>query len=207
MPLLSDSSQLNGTNDNGWWAIYTLHQHEKSVAKILDARGCDVFLPLYDSVRRWKDRKMKLSLPLFPCYLFVRAETGRRLDVVSTPGVCMIVAQGSRLALVAPEEIEALRRAVHGSSRVEPHPYLKCGERVRVVRGALEGVEGILTRKKNLCRLVLSVEMLARSAALEVDAEDVTPVLHGLTSRSSYAGDALYAPSQQSRANQWVTSF
>ena len=159
-----------------WWAIYTRHQHEKTVGEMLLAKGFEVFLPLYESTRRWKDRRKLLSLPLFPCYVFVRGGLNRRLQVVSTPGVHMILCRGERVATIPEEEIEAIRRTVEGPFRVEPHPFLKCGERVRVVRGALEGVEGVLVRKKNLFRLVLSVEMLAQSVAVEIDALDVAPV-------------------------------
>lgn len=160
----------------GWWALYTRHQHEKVVADMLGVKGLEVFLPLYESIRRWKDRNKMLALPLFPCYVFVRAEVGRRLQVVSTPGVHMILSHGERAALVPEEEIDAIRRTVEGSFRVEPHPFLKCGERVRVTRGSLEGVEGILVRKKSLYRLILSVNMLAQSVAVEIDAADVEPV-------------------------------
>ena len=97
--------------------------------------------------------------------------------MLTTPGVHMIISRGERVATVPDEEIEAIRRTVEGHFRVEPHPFLRCGERVRVVRGSLEGVEGVLTRKKNLYRLVLSVEMLAQSVAVEIDALDVVPVV------------------------------
>lgn len=159
-----------------WWALYTRHQHEKVVADMLTAKGFDVFLPVYDSIRRWKDRRKVLSLPLFPCYVFVRSQPDRRLQVVSTPGVHMLLTRGEQIAVVPEEEIGAIRRAVDGSFRVEPHPFLKVGERVRVTRGSLTGVEGILVRKKNLYRLVLSVDMLAQSVGVEVDASDVEPI-------------------------------
>ena len=160
---------------SAWWALYTRHQHEKVVAEMLVAKGFDIFLPLYESTRRWKDRKKVLSLPLFPCYLFVRGGLDRRLQVVTTPGVHMVLRRGDQVAIVPEQEIEAIQRAVTGAFRVEPHPFLKCGTRVRVIRGPLEGVRGILVRKKNLCRLVLSVDMLAQSVAVEVEAWDVEP--------------------------------
>ncbi len=144
---------------------------------MLKAKGFEVFLPLYDSTRRWKDRRKILSLPLFPCYVFVRGAHERRLQVLTTPGVHMIISRGERIATVPEAEIEAIRRTVEGHFCLEPHPFLRCGERVRVVRGSLEGVEGVLTRKKNLYRLVLSVEMLAQSVAVEIDALDVVPVV------------------------------
>lgn len=162
--------------DSVWCALYTRHQHEKVVAEMLEAKGLEVFLPQYESIRRWKDRNKMLSLPLFPCYVFVRGAHNRRLQVVSTPGVHMILSQGERIATIPEEEIEAIRRTVEGSFRVEPHPFLKVGERVRVTRGTLEGVEGILVRKKNLFRLILSVNMLSQSVAVEINACDVEPV-------------------------------
>ena len=162
---------------NAWCAVYTRHQHEKTVSDVLEAKGFEVFLPLYDSTRKWKDRRKVISLPLFPGYVFVRGAIERRLPVLTTPGVHMILSRGERVATLPEAEIDAIRRSVQGQFAVEPHPYLRCGERVRVVRGSLEGVEGVLTRKKNLYRLVLSVDMLAQSVAVEIDAMDVIPVV------------------------------
>ncbi|HEX4038322.1 MAG TPA: UpxY family transcription antiterminator [Acidobacteriaceae bacterium] len=167
---------LNGPEKSAWWALYTRHQHEKVVAEMLSAKGFEVFLPQYDSIRRWKDRHKVLAMPLFPCYVFVRGQAARRLQVVTTPGIHTILTKGEEIAVIADAEIDAIRRVVQGSFRVEPHPFLRCGERVRVTRGSLEGVEGILVRKKNLYRLVLSVEMLAQSVGVEVNAADVEPV-------------------------------
>jgi len=159
-----------------WWAIYTKHQHEKSVAEMLSGKGFEVFLPLHESMRRWKDRQKLLSLPLFPCYVFVRGILSRRLQVVTTPGIHMVLSKGEQIEVIPENEIDAIRRAVLGSYRIEPYPFLKVGERVRVTHGSLEGVEGILVRKKNLYRLVLSVDMLAQSVGVEVAASDVEPV-------------------------------
>ena len=174
--------QVSGNSDRGtseesvWWALYTRHQHEKAVADMLAAKGLEIFLPLYQSQRRWKDRRMMLSLPLFPCYLFVRGGgPDRRSQVVTTPGVHMIISRGEEAAEIPEGEIQAIRRSLEGRFRVEPHPFLKCGQRVRVKRGSLEGLEGILVRKKNQCRLVLNVNMLAQSVGVEIDASDVEP--------------------------------
>ncbi len=163
-------------DDSPWWAVYTRHQHEKTIAEMLSTKGFEVFLPLYESMHRWKDRKKMISLPLFPCYVFVRGKMDRKLQIVTTPGVHMILHRGDSIATVPDSEIEAIQRAVQGALRVEPHPFLSCGTRVRAVRGALEGVEGILIRKKNVYRLVLSVEMLAQSVCVEIDAWDIEPV-------------------------------
>lgn len=158
-----------------WWAVYTRHQHEKVVAGMLAAKGFEVFLPLYSSQRHWSDRNQVLQMPLFPCYVFIRGDHQRRLAIVSTPGVHMIVRKGEQLAVVRDEEIAAIRRTVEAALAIEPHPYLNCGARVRVKRGTLEGVQGILVRKKNHLRLVLSVDILAQSVGVEVDAADVEP--------------------------------
>ncbi|HEX4310742.1 MAG TPA: UpxY family transcription antiterminator [Acidobacteriaceae bacterium] len=170
------SSELSSPPQQAWWAIYTRHQHEKTVAEVLAGKGFEVFLPLHESMRRWKDRQKLISLPLFPCYVFVRGELSRRLQVVSTPGIHMVLSRGEQIEVIPNAEIDAIRRAVLGSYKIEPHPYLKVGERVRVTRGSLEGVEGILVRRKNLYRLVLSVEMVAQSVGVEVSASDVEPV-------------------------------
>ena len=164
------------TGSTSWWALYTRHQHEKLVAEVLSMKGFEVFLPLYESVRRWKDRKKVLALPLFPCYVFVRGGLDRRLPIVTTPGVHMVLRCGEQVAIIPDEEIDAIQRTLTGRMGVEPHPFLQCGEKVRVKRGSLAGVEGILLRKKNRYRLVLSVSMLAQSVAVEIDAMDVEPV-------------------------------
>jgi len=159
-----------------WWAVYTRHQHEKMAAEMMTTKGLEVFLPLYASVRRWKDRRKLLSLPLFPGYVFVRGTAAGRLQVLTTPGVHMILSQGDQAATIPEEQIQAIRRTVEGNYRVEPHPFLKCGQRVRVKCGSLSGIEGILVRKKSVFRLILSVQMLAQSVAVEIDAADVEPV-------------------------------
>lgn len=175
-----------------WWALYTRHQHEKVVAEMLMTKGFEVFLPAYSSTRRWKDRKKVLTLPLFPCYVFVRGGMDRKLQVVSTPGVHMVLTRGEEVAEIPQSEIDAIRRVVQGYFDVEPHPFLRCGDRVRVTRGSLEGLEGILVRKKNMFRLVLSVNMLAQSVAVEIDAADVESIeSRGSTTSFAQTNSAL----------------
>jgi len=162
-----------GTAPGAWFALYTRHQHEKNVADLLTRKHFEVFLPLYEARHRWKDRVKQLSFPLFPSYVFVRGGMERQLQILTTPGVFWIVTTGDRVAPIPSEQIEAVRRMVENSLRVEPHPFLKCGDWVRVKAGPLEGVEGILVRMKGMCRLVVSVDMLQQSVAVEVDASDV----------------------------------
>jgi transcription antitermination factor NusG len=204
---MSNLRELGGweENDAAWWALYTRHQHEKVVAQILSTKGFEVFLPLYQSIRRWKDRSKMLSLPLFPCYVFVRGGLSRRSLVVTTPGVHMILYNGERVAVIPGAEIDAIRKAVDGSFHVEPHPFLKCGERVRVTRGSLEGVEGVLVRKKSLFRLILSVEMLAQSVAVEIDASDVEPATTPTkTIIGAQSARAVYSEEMLSRGSRRV---
>src|SRR4051794_18067767 len=92
----------------GWWAVYTKHQHEKTVAEILSMKGCRVFLPLHKSQRQWKDRRVSLPLPLFPGYVFVWEQMEHRLPVLTTPGVNMIITHGNQFALIPAEEVEAI---------------------------------------------------------------------------------------------------
>jgi transcription antitermination factor NusG len=158
---------------SAWHVLYTRHQHEKVVAHALSDKGFEVFLPLYSVTRRWKDRYKQLSLPLFPCYVFLQERLERRLDIVTTPGVHMLVTSAGLPAVVPDEEIQAVRLLVEKGQGVEPHPFLNAGSRVRVKHGPIRGVEGILVRQKNLFRLVVSIEILGRSAAVEVDASMV----------------------------------
>ena len=159
-----------------WWAVYTRHQHEKTVAENFSSSGLEVFLPLYNVVRQWKDRKKHLALPLFPCYVFLPGESGRRVQVLSTPGVHSIVTIAGRPAAIPEVEIEAIRRAAQSSLGVEPHPFLRRGDRVRIKTGPLADIEGILVRRKSSYRLILSAELLQMSIAVEVDAFRVEPL-------------------------------
>ena len=161
-----------------WHALYTRHQHEKLVAQALRGKGFEVFLPQYRALHRWRDRRKELELPLFPNYVFIQGGLDRMLNILTTPGVHSLVGWGGRPADIPRDEIDAVRRMVESPLRIEQHPFIKCGEWVRIKSGPLEGIEGILVRYKSAYRLVLSVEMLARSAAVEVDASMVERV-HG----------------------------
>jgi len=163
----------NATGVRNWYALFTRHQHEKSVAFALSNKSHEVYLPLYRSVRRWQDRAKALWLPLFPCYVFIREGMDRQLQILTTPGVIHIVKWGGRPAIVPKTQLDAIRQIVESCPKVETHPYLQSGDRVRVKSGPLMGLEGILTRKKGVARLVVSMEMLGRSAAVEIDGLNV----------------------------------
>ncbi len=162
--------------DARWFAAYTNSHHEKSVSSQLAARRVESFLPLYATRRRWKNRcEMNLELPLFPNYVFVRIDPRERVQVLEVPGVLSLVGFGKTLAALPDFEIESLRFAV-GQRRIEPHPYLVIGERVRIKCGSLSGIEGVLVRKKNNFRVVLALDAIKQCVAVEVDAEDVEAV-------------------------------
>jgi len=159
-----------------WYALYTRHQHEKNVVRALTGKGFEVFLPLYTAIHRWKDRDKRLSVPLFPCYVFLQNPTQRWQSILATPGVHSVVGFAKNPATISVSEIEAIKRVVGSCLKLEPHPFLHCGDRVRLTAGPLEGLEGLLLRKKGTWKLLVSVEMLQRSVAVEVDASMVEPV-------------------------------
>jgi len=159
--------------DQNWHAIFTRYQHEKSVSYALSNKNHEVYLPLYRSVHRWQDRYKQILLPLFPCYVFIRAGMDRQLQILTTPGVIHIVGWGGNPAIVPQSQLDAVRQIIESCLIVETHPYLQAGDRVRVKAGPLMGLEGILTRKKGMARLVVSMEMLGRSAAVEIDVLNV----------------------------------
>ncbi len=179
--------------DAFWYAVHTRHQHEKLVAGTLANKGFEVFLPLYTEVRQWRDRTKRLELPLFSCYVFLRGDLDRRLAIVTTPGVHGMVATGGKLSGIPEEEIQAVRSVIENRVNVEPHPFLNCGDLVRVKSGALRGLEGFLVRKKGLTRLIVSVSLLERSVAAEVDASTVERVAGSQTRTAPVVAPAAMA--------------
>jgi len=159
-----------------WYAVSTRSRHEKSVSRLLDGKSVEVFLPVYKSVHRWNDRNAMVSQPIFPGYVFARIDVADRMQVVSVPGVINLVGAPGRPCPIPDEELNALRACWEHRIKMEPHPYLVVGRRVRIRRGLLAEMEGVLVRKKGQFRLVLSVNLIARSVAVEVDANDVVPV-------------------------------
>lgn len=162
--------------ERAWYAAYTCARHEKRIAQQLEERGIEHFLPLYRSVRRWKDRKKELELVLFPSYVFVRIELIARLQVLQLPGVVRFVAFNGQPAILPGTDIDALRNGLSHNLVAEHHPFLNVGRRVKVVYGPLSGAEGILVRRKSESRLVISIEAIMRSVAIEVDEADVLPI-------------------------------
>jgi len=156
-----------------WYAAYTCANHEKRVAEQLSERSVEHFLPLYESVRRWKDRRVNLQMPLFPGYVFVRLDLRHRLRVLEIPSVANLVSFGGTPAVLPDAEIEVLRTSLASRVRAEPHPYLTVGRRVRVKAGPLAGLQGLLVKRKNRARFVVTVELIQRAMAVEIDEADI----------------------------------
>lgn len=170
-----------------WFAAYTNSHHEKRVASHFAERQIESFLPLYATRHRWKNRcEMNLELPLFPNYVFVRIDPRERVRVLEVPGVLSLVGFGRTLAPLPDFEIEALRSGL-GQRNIEPHPYLVIGERVRIKRGPMTGMEGVLVRKKSNFRVVLALDVIMRCVAVEVDADD-------LEAAAKYTGHVVLPP-------------
>jgi transcription antitermination factor NusG len=162
-----------------WYAAYTCANHEKRVREQLEQRSVEAFLPVYETVRRWKDRRVQLEMPLFPGYVFVHLALRDRLRVMQVPSVVRVVGFNGHPSALPDEEIEALRRGLAKGVRAEPHPFLSTGRRVRIKAGPLEGKEGILIRRKGIFRVVLSIDLIQRSIMVDVDVADVDPMVHG----------------------------
>jgi transcription antitermination factor NusG len=159
-----------------WYALRIRPQHEKVVARALRNKGYEEFLPLYRYKRRWSDRFKEIESPLFPGYVFCRFDVHNRLPILVTPGVVLIVGIGKIPLPVDDDEIAALQTVVKSGLQAQPWPFLKIGQRVRIERGSLEGVEGILVAIKRPYRLVISITLLQRSVAVEIEHDWASPV-------------------------------
>jgi len=159
-----------------WYALRARVRHEKLIASALYGKGYEVFLPLHRVRHRWSDRMKELDDPLFPGYLFCRFDVNRRLPILTTPGVIQVVGMGKRILPVDDLEVAAIQAIVSSQLYAERWPYLAVGQRVRIERGPLTGMEGILLTVKNTYRLVVSVTLLQRSVSVEIDEDWVTPL-------------------------------
>jgi len=160
-------------NEQHWYAAYTCAQHEKRVAAELGMRDVEHFLPMYSSVRRWKDRRVTLDLPLFPGYVFVRLALRDRIRVVQIPSVVRLVGFGGLPTALPESEMKILQTGLSQSGNAEPHPFLAVGRRVRITGGPFAGLEGVLKRRKSSLRVVVSLELIQRSVGVDVDIADI----------------------------------
>ena len=161
-----------------WYAIHTRSRHEKRVASELERKGFKTFLPLSTEIRQWSDRRMSVEVPLFSCYAFVNTDSSAssRVEVLRTAGVVSFVGGNHRSLPVADAEIESVQMLLANRVGFAHHPFLNIGQKVRIRGGALQGIEGILTRFNGASRLVISVETIQRSLSITVDGYEVEPV-------------------------------
>jgi transcription antitermination factor NusG len=174
-PPLAQISHTESTKQ--WFAVYTASRHEKRVAQHFERRAIDHYLPLYCSARKWKDgSKVTLNLPLFPGYVFVHICRTERVPVLEVPGVLWVVGSSVSHPTPLPEfEVETLRAALD-PFRVEPYPTLTAGQRVRIRSGSLAGIQGVVVRQKSGFRIVITLELIMQSIAVEVDAGNLEPI-------------------------------
>ena len=175
-----------GQNNNyRWYAIRVKSQHEDLVARHLNVRGFESFLPFYKRQHRWSDRFKEMDVPLFPGYVFCHFDARNRLPILTVPGVVHVVGVGKSPIAIDEDEIAAIQATVkYGLSR-QPWPYLEVGQRVRIENGPLCDIEGILVGFRGSRRLILSITLLQRSVAVEIDEEWVRPMpqKHELSSK------------------------
>ena len=172
-----DRAAISDDSSCPWYAVQTRPRHEKRVAEEVRARAIEEFLPLHHRKNRWRNGVVAdVELPLFPCYLFVRVSQRDRVRLLQLPGVVGFAVNSARPTALAEEDIQALK-TLSVICRAEPHPFLKIGDRVRIVAGPLAGMEGLLARRKHELRVVLSLDFILRSVAVEVSEFDIEPIL------------------------------
>jgi transcriptional antiterminator NusG len=173
-----DVAAALGAGQLNWYAVQTKARHEKTVATRFEQEGIPTFLPLISEVHRWSDRKKTVQMPLFSCYVFVRAGASSRdrLRICRVDGVFRIVGNRGEGIVVPDEQIEAVRALTTSKLAWSEHPFLKIGQRVRIRSGALNGIEGILMARNGDHTLVVSIDAIQRSLAVRIEGYDVEPV-------------------------------
>ena len=166
----------HSSNAKDWFAVFTTPRHEKRVEEHFRVREIESFLPLCKMRREWKDgSKVTIQVPLFPNYIFVRIERNKRIPVLEVPGVLSIVGGGRESMTIPDSYIHCLQEGLQ-QGKIEPHPHLTTGMKVRIRSGVMAGMEGILLRKRNDFRVVLTLQMIMKSVKVEVEMDEIEPV-------------------------------
>jgi len=163
-------------NDVRWYALHVRSRFEKVVSRNLQSRGYEEFLPTYQRKHQWSDRVKEIELPLFPGYVFCRFNVNDRLPVLTIPGVHSIVGIGRSPSAIEEQQLGDIKLVMASGFRVEPWPFLSVGQTVKVEKGAMVGVTGTIIKVKNTDRLVVSIHLLQRAVAVEIDRESVVPI-------------------------------
>jgi transcription antitermination factor NusG len=173
---MPQNTTFEDTSENPrWYALAVRYQHERQAERALQWKGLETLVPLYRSRRKWSDRVKEIDLPLFAGYVLCHFPLAQRIPVLDTPGVGRIVCFGGAAAALDDSEIAGIRLVMESRQAMAPWPYLKAGDRVRVERGPMRGLEGILIRTIGTLRLVIGVELLQRSLAVELDQDAIVP--------------------------------
>jgi len=168
-----------------WYALQVRPRFEKAVSRNLQSKGYEEFLPLYRKTSRWSDRTKEIELPLFPGYVFCRFNALQRLPIMMIPGVNSVVGVGKNLSPIDPQELDNVRNLLQSGSLFDPWPFFELGQMVEVERGPLAGTQGLIVRVKDSYRLVISINLLQRSVAVEIDRDCLKPVAR---TNSAFAG-------------------
>ncbi len=168
----------NAQHQAAWYAVYTRSRFEKKLLSELTDRSIEVFLPMREILSRWKDRKKRIWVPLFPGYIFVnQVDTPEnRYRVLNVPGAVRFVGHEGRAESIPEEQILSVRRFLEAKISVDPYPYLQIGRRVEIIAGPLKGIVGILVQKKGRFRFVLQVDLIRQAVSVEIDASDIRPL-------------------------------
>jgi transcription antitermination factor NusG len=172
----ADSNAAELINTSEWFALQVRTRWERTTAALLHGKGYETFLPTHKLRRRWARDFKEVEAPLFPGYVFCSFDVQKRLPILITPGVIAVVSRGKIPVPVDRSEFDALRAIAHSGMAAQPWPYLEIGQRIRIEDEALQGLEGILIRFKGSHRVVLSVSLLRRSVAFEIDRSSVRPI-------------------------------
>lgn len=156
-----------------WYAVTVKPQHERSVEQGLFAKGYEAYLPLYLAVRKWSDRTKKIEMPLFPGYVFCRFDPQQITPIVRTPGVNSVVSFGGIPAAIPETEVTNVQRMLESGLPVEPWPFLKVGQRIRIAKGPLVGVEGMLIDGEESARLVVNIDLFQRACSVRVERDSI----------------------------------
>ena len=168
--------QTKGAQSRLWLAAYTRSRHEQQVARHLQQKDVECLLPTFEHLARWSDRVKRTRAPLFPGYVFVNVSDKDRVHVLETDGVVNLVSRAGKAVALTSHEIEQLRACCLQAHKIEPHPYLKVGQRVRVKYGPFSGWEGTLVEKQNSRRLVITIEQIMKAVAVNIDGADVESI-------------------------------
>jgi transcription antitermination factor NusG len=188
MDRTDSEASVESRTSNGelpWFAVHVRTRHETAIASFLEAKGYEQFVPLYKFKKRWSDRVKVLEAPLFPGYLFCRFDPQFRLPILKTPGVIQIIGYNRIPTPIDETEISAIQTVIESGMPTQPWPYLEVGQRVRIGSGSLRGLDGLVVKMKENHRLVVSVTLLRRSVAVEIDSSLVEPFSKAVPSEES----------------------